>query len=377
VYSFHKGAGTLLSKLNYSTRYNSKDKLKQNLMSLLYNKAFYFTLLRLFIKSVMFIWLINSNKGTRFEFGWAFYGDAHIFVYLSFIAMFISFAFLLKKRAHMWVLIGINLIITILIIGDLWYYRGFNSFLSLHVLDQTTNLDNLTSDIISMMRPIDLIFLIDLLVAVPLVIKLKNIYRNQRSMPSVFFIMLFLSASIIGLSHYKIDILEKGEKSILFRICWTPNQTIANLSPIGYHIYDSYNYWVDNKPYNLKDEDKQEIEAWFDENMLKTAQWISEYYMCTLAEAMRLFIPGKSGIKTDKYYFIKQEILINEVVAFLADKPGELHLLWTFIQENGPVKASLLTKKFGKSTDKILHELLERHFISAVRFYLPVLNKAP
>lgn len=36
---------------------------------------------------------------------------------------------------------------------------------------------------------------------------------------------------------------------------------------------------------------------WFDEEMLGTARWIAEYYMCSLAEAMRLFVPGKSSIK--------------------------------------------------------------------------------
>ncbi len=36
---------------------------------------------------------------------------------------------------------------------------------------------------------------------------------------------------------------------------------------------------------------------WFDTEMLATARWLSKYYMCSLAEAMRLFVPGKSSIK--------------------------------------------------------------------------------
>lgn len=36
---------------------------------------------------------------------------------------------------------------------------------------------------------------------------------------------------------------------------------------------------------------------WFDEEMLATAEWMAKYYMCSLAEAMRLFVPGKSSIK--------------------------------------------------------------------------------
>jgi primosomal protein N' (replication factor Y) len=43
-------------------------------------------------------------------------------------------------------------------------------------------------------------------------------------------------------------------------------------------------------------------EAWFDDEMLATATWMSKYYMCTLAEAMRLFIPGKGSLKQEPVY---------------------------------------------------------------------------
>ncbi len=36
-------------------------------------------------------------------------------------------------------------------------------------------------------------------------------------------------------------------------------------------------------------------EPWFDEDMLITAHWMSNYYMCSLAEVLRLFIPGKKS----------------------------------------------------------------------------------
>ena len=31
--------------------------------------------------------------------------------------------------------------------------------------------------------------------------------------------------------------------------------------------------------------------------MLATATWLADYYMCNLAEAMRLFVPGKTSIR--------------------------------------------------------------------------------
>ncbi len=38
-------------------------------------------------------------------------------------------------------------------------------------------------------------------------------------------------------------------------------------------------------------------EPWFDAEMLATARWMAGYYMCTLAEAMRQFVPGKTSLK--------------------------------------------------------------------------------
>lgn len=43
-------------------------------------------------------------------------------------------------------------------------------------------------------------------------------------------------------------------------------------------------------------------EAWFDDEMLSTARWLSDYYLCSLGEALRLFIPGKSGVRSEKFY---------------------------------------------------------------------------
>lgn len=43
-------------------------------------------------------------------------------------------------------------------------------------------------------------------------------------------------------------------------------------------------------------------EPWFDAEMLATAHWLARYYMCTDAEAMRLFIPGKSSLRRRTVY---------------------------------------------------------------------------
>ena len=43
-------------------------------------------------------------------------------------------------------------------------------------------------------------------------------------------------------------------------------------------------------------------EPWFSPKMLQAAQWLADFYLCSLAEMMRLFMPGKSGIKITVIY---------------------------------------------------------------------------
>lgn len=252
-----------IKKTDYESKGGLKNILKENLFFLAKDVFFYITLITLLLKSIFFVLLINSDKAIKLNPAWAFYGDPHILVYVCFIAVFLSFSFLFRKRAHVWYLIIFNILFTMLLVSDLWYYRGFNSFITLHVFDQATNLDNLSSDIVSMMRGIDILFFIDIFVLIPLALIFKKAYKNHRRFPLLFITISLISVAYIWFAHYKIDIVEKGQKTILFRICWTPNQTMANLSPIGYHIYDGYNFWLDNKPFEMSEKDKTEINNWF------------------------------------------------------------------------------------------------------------------
>ena len=41
---------------------------------------------------------------------------------------------------------------------------------------------------------------------------------------------------------------------------------------------------------------------WFNDEMLQTAKWLAKYYLCSLAESLRLFIPGKTSIRRKPVY---------------------------------------------------------------------------
>ena len=114
---------------------------------------------------------------------------------------------------------------------------------------------------------VDVVFIVDFIILflVYNFTGLKNVkYKNNIKTRLIAFICLFgISATVIGVSHYYIDIQKKSDKSFL-RISWAPFQTISDSSPLGYHGYDIYYYA--NRKETLTDAQKNEIKTWFDEN---------------------------------------------------------------------------------------------------------------
>ena len=45
-----------------------------------------------------------------------------------------------------------------------------------------------------------------------------------------------------------------------------------------------------------------DTEPWFTHGMYQTATWMADYYLCSLGETMRLFIPGKNSVKIRPVY---------------------------------------------------------------------------
>lgn len=250
---------TIVKGSNYRTRISLNFFSKDFLL--------YLTFLFIIIKSILFIGLISTPTGSKLIIGAGFFGTTVKSIYLLFTCAVLSFSFLLKGRTRLWFLIFVNLIYTIIIISDLMYFRAFGSFITLHLLNQTSNLDNLTDSIISMMRFIDLIFVIDIIAVIWLALRNKKIYSNVKRNVLAFIPAFLLSIGLIYSLHYKVDVLEKGQEKILFRTCWVPTQTMSNLSPLGYHLFDLYNYIEDTKPHKLTGEDNNKINSWYSKNI--------------------------------------------------------------------------------------------------------------
>ena len=73
---------------------------------------------------------------------------------------------------------------------------------------------------------------------------------------------------------------------------------------------------------------------WFDREMLLTAKWLAKYYLCSLAEAMRLFIPGKTSIRRKPVYQngkliaydVEERLKVRTVLAYTITEEGKAAL---------------------------------------------------
>ena len=104
-------------------------------------------------------------------------------------------------------------------------------------------------------------------------------------------------------------------------------------------------------------------DIWFDEHMMNTAKWISEYYLCNLVDAMRLFIPGKSGVKSITTYRLVNNIDIDSMAFSLAAKSTEYCGVFMYIDKYPGISSSKLEKQFGSAVLKIVRYLMRKQVV--------------
>lgn len=225
---------------------------------------FFLFFIILILKSFLFLCIVNTNNASSFSFIKGFFSyqaPPSILVYSAFLVVFLCFSYLLKGRIRFLYLLFFDVVLSVLIVGDLMYYRGFGSFLSPYVLSQISNLDNTLGSVLSMLRPIDALFFLDFIL-LPLAPKIMFVYHQEKARKVVVFFALFIfSILTIYYQHYRLDIKRLGN-DMLFRVAWVPNQTMTNLSSIGYHVYDLYKHFKENQIHELKPDDIKNIRQW-------------------------------------------------------------------------------------------------------------------
>ncbi|WP_252228798.1 MULTISPECIES: LTA synthase family protein [unclassified Clostridium] len=226
----------------------------------------FFTVITMLIKSIIFTAILNIDttdkilkKNISFKF---------TIIYLAFILFVYSFGYLFSKNRQTTFYIILNSLYTLLLIADLSYFRANRDLLGLKNILFENTFNPLQNSLMNL-RPVDLIFIIDIILLLTWVIKGKIQNNNKRSLKKFFSTIIISVFMIIG-SCICVDALQLGEfgDSIIFNQ-WTTLMEVKAPGPIGYHIVEgarSINKYFNDKP---SSEDKKEIENWLTFNKEK------------------------------------------------------------------------------------------------------------
>ncbi|WP_411501488.1 LTA synthase family protein [Brevibacillus centrosporus] len=197
---------------------------------------------RFFLSFVMILW--------RFPF------------YIGFLGLFLCLLFLFRGRAKAWIGWGLLAILSAIVVSDLWYFRGFETLPSLHVLQQSGNLQDLGGSIRSMARPWDLLLIFDVMI-IPIHLWMRPTWfqeevRSWRAFSCWLIVCLLCTSAIPALKAYT-----------PLRDSWALYSTIDsegtayNLSPIGYHILDAIETAKEGETLALDASEKEKIKDWY------------------------------------------------------------------------------------------------------------------
>lgn len=226
-----------------------------------------YTFLAVALKSLLLLAALHSPDSSSLNTAKTFFGQPPYAAQIAFILSFLALGLLFKNRARWHYYNIFNLLVSILLFWDLIYYRAYANFFSLRFLLHPNGFNPLSFNLWTFIRPIDFLFLIDLLVLGFLTIRGKSFYQNQKRRPIIGLLLLVLSVSFISYDHYRIDTKDETKGRMIFlRTCWVPFQTISNTSPIGYHVLDVMNLFNETKQYKLSAQQQTEVQGWFKQN---------------------------------------------------------------------------------------------------------------
>lgn len=87
-------------------------------------------------------------------------------------------------------------------------------------------------------------------------------------------------------------------------------------------------------------------EGWFSPQMIRVARWLADFYLCSLAEIMRLFMPGKSGLHISVLYEADE----SQAQHILMNMPA-CRAIFHYLLQEGPQKKSALAKALPEWQD--------------------------
>lgn len=244
----------------------------------LYNKYKFglmiFAFLSIFIKSMIFIGLTYSSDANMIL---GISNDFVVFIQSIFALILVIPALLFKEKGRNIYCIIITILISVIYILDISYYRASWTLYSFKYLFIDGLFNPFNRELINI-RAIDILFVIDLPFMISIFL-LKNRKKNKNVVHKSFKVraiatVLLISVCVSTIAMFQYLISEKNfgkGRYTLFDTYWSPHATIKCIGPIGFHLLDVYRSYEKNERIQSVNEDEiEEAKSWLkynDENL--------------------------------------------------------------------------------------------------------------
>lgn len=220
------------------------------------------TIISLTIKTILFLALIQV--GTADIIKPININVKFTFIYLSFVLLFYSIGYLFSKNKQVIFQVVLNLLYSILLIADLWYFRANNYLLGLRNLLYSGTFNPLGKSLYNF-KLIDIIFAVDIIMIFLWIIIRRVRCLENRSVGKFSFTIRY-SAIAILISYIALDVLGISDwDAKLVKAGWNVSMESKAGGPLGYHVVEAGKTII-KKVNGLNSKADSDIEGWFNEN---------------------------------------------------------------------------------------------------------------
>ncbi|MEY8733513.1 LTA synthase family protein [Peribacillus frigoritolerans] len=154
---------------------------------------------------------------------------------VSFLLLTLGVTLFLKENRRTAYLLIMSFFITLVLFANLVFFRFFNDFLTIPVLFQTSNMNDLGSSVHELINPSDLLYFADILFLLLLLKYKPKTFHESRYNPQdrKFFLLMAL-----GVTFFNLALAEAARPELLTRT-FDREILVKNIGTYHYHLYDA------------------------------------------------------------------------------------------------------------------------------------------
>lgn len=232
-----------------------------------------YTYVALLLKSELLLAALHAPDNAGLNIGKMYFTVPPVFSHLLLILFFVAIGLFFKKHGRRRYLTGLNVVMSLLIFGDLVYYRAYAAFLSLRFIFHPNGFNPLDYNLWTFIRPFDFWLLIDIVIIAAIAVwrarssSIMSRRFEHKRQPLLAAVLMLIAVGVVSYDHYRIDVKDTTHGEMMFmKLSWAPFQSMSDMSPIGYHLFDGLRLFGEAKGIELADQERTDVQNWLASN---------------------------------------------------------------------------------------------------------------